>query len=48
MVKLTFSSRCDRCRLLDGVSGIVPISRFDASEFPTRFGGQISNFDAEE
>ncbi|MEW5318961.1 MAG: hypothetical protein WDW38_010140 [Sanguina aurantia] len=33
--------------LLDGVSGIAPITRFDASEFPTRFGGQIKDFDAE-
>lgn len=35
-------------RLLDGVSGIAPITRFDASEFPTRFGGQIKDFDAEK
>lgn len=34
--------------LLDGVSGIAPITRFDASEFPTRFGGQIKDFDAEK
>lgn len=34
-------------RLLDGVSGIVPIDRFDAKDFPTRFGGQIKNFSDE-
>ncbi len=27
--------------LLDGVSGIRPITRFDTSEYSTRFGGQI-------
>ena len=35
------------CRLLEGKSGIKEINRFDASEFPTRFGGQIENFDIE-
>ena len=35
------------CRLLEGKSGIKEITRFDASEFPTRFGGQIENFDIE-
>lgn len=35
-------------QLLDGVSGIDTISRFDASEFPTNFGGQIKNFDNED
>lgn len=34
-------------RLLSGESGISNIDRFDASEFPTRFGGQIKNFDDE-
>lgn len=34
-------------RLLDGVSGIKPITKFNASEFPTRFAGQIDNFDLE-
>lgn len=34
-------------RLLAGESGISHIDRFDASEFPTRFGGQIKNFDDE-
>lgn len=34
-------------RLLAGESGISNIDRFDASEFPTRFGGQIKNFDDE-
>ncbi|KAJ4965716.1 hypothetical protein NE237_017565 [Protea cynaroides] len=31
-------------RLLSGESGIGPIDRFDASKFPTRFGGQIRGF----
>ena len=35
------------CRLLDGVSGVVTIDKFDASEFPTRFGGQIKDFNVE-
>lgn len=35
-------------KLLDGVSGISLIDRFDAKEFPTRFGGQIKNFDDEK
>ena len=35
-------------RLLAGVSGITHIDRFDAKEFPTRFGGQIKNFNDEE
>ncbi|GIL78525.1 hypothetical protein Vretimale_6120 [Volvox reticuliferus] len=34
-------------KLLDGVSGVGPIDRFDASEFPTRFAAQIKNFDDE-
>jgi len=34
-------------KLLDGVSGVVPITKFDASEFPTRFGAQITDFDVE-
>lgn len=34
-------------RLLAGESGISNIDRFDASEFPTRFAGQIKNFDDE-
>lgn len=31
-------------KLLDGVSGIDAIDRFDASKFAVRFGGQIRNF----
>lgn len=34
-------------KLLDGVSGITPIDKFDASEFSTKFGGQIRNFTSE-
>ncbi|XP_042041202.1 nematode resistance protein-like HSPRO2 [Salvia splendens] len=29
-----------------GESGVTPIDRFDASKFPTRFGGQIRGFHA--
>lgn len=32
------------CRLLEGVSGVEQIDRFDASEFPTKFAAQIKNF----
>lgn len=31
-------------KLLDGVSGISLIDRFDASEYSVRFGGQIRDF----
>ncbi|KAG8382116.1 hypothetical protein BUALT_Bualt05G0043000 [Buddleja alternifolia] len=31
-------------KLLDGVSGITQIDRFDASEYSVRFGGQIRDF----
>ncbi|KAL0310556.1 UNVERIFIED_CONTAM: 3-oxoacyl-[acyl-carrier-protein] synthase I, chloroplastic [Sesamum angustifolium] len=34
-------------KLLSGESGITLIDRFDASKFPTRFGGQIRGFQAE-
>eukprot|EP00879_Flechtneria_rotunda_P007554 GHRR01007925.1.p1 GENE.GHRR01007925.1~~GHRR01007925.1.p1 ORF type:complete len:345 (+),score=99.33 GHRR01007925.1:189-1223(+) len=34
-------------KLLDGVSGVAAIDRFDASEYPTRFAAQIKNFDDE-
>ncbi|KAL0321354.1 UNVERIFIED_CONTAM: 3-oxoacyl-[acyl-carrier-protein] synthase I, chloroplastic [Sesamum radiatum] len=34
-------------KLLSGESGITLIDRFDASKFPTRFGGQIRGFKAE-
>ena len=33
--------------LLAGNTAIKNISRFDASEFPTRFGGQIVDFSSE-
>jgi 3-oxoacyl-[acyl-carrier-protein] synthase II len=32
---------------LDGVSGIGPITAFDASDLPVRFAGEISGFDPE-
>ncbi len=31
--------------LCNGVSGIGPITRFDASAFSTRFAGEVKNFD---
>ena len=34
--------------VLDGKSGIVPITRFDASAFPVRFHGAVADFDAEK
>ncbi|KAG9135957.1 hypothetical protein Leryth_024949, partial [Lithospermum erythrorhizon] len=34
-------------KLLAGESGITAIDRFDASKFPTRFGGQIRGFSSE-
>ncbi|KAJ6368455.1 hypothetical protein OIU77_021172 [Salix suchowensis] len=34
-------------KLLSGESGIGTIDRFDASKFPTRFGGQIRGFSAQ-
>ena len=34
-------------KLLEGVSGVGPIDRFDASKFPTRFAGQIRHFSSE-
>ncbi|KAK4488179.1 hypothetical protein RD792_003922 [Penstemon davidsonii] len=34
-------------KLLSGESGITAIDRFDASKFPTRFGGQIRGFKSE-
>lgn len=34
-------------KLLSGESGITLIDRFDASKFPTRFGGQIRGFNSE-
>ncbi|CAL5411599.1 unnamed protein product [Camellia sinensis] len=34
-------------KLLGGESGITHIDRFDASKFPTRFGGQIRGFNSQ-
>lgn len=34
-------------QLLEGVSGVDHITRFDASEYPTNFAAQIKNFDIE-
>ena len=34
--------------VLGGVSGIVPITRFDVSAFPVRFHGAVAGFDAEK
>jgi 3-oxoacyl-[acyl-carrier-protein] synthase II len=31
--------------LISGKNGIVPITRFDASELPTRIAGEIRDFD---
>ena len=40
-------SCCHSCRLLEGESGVAPITRFDATSFPTNFAAQIKNFDSE-
>lgn len=34
--------------LLSGKSGIAPITKFDASEFTTRFSGSVKDFDVEQ
>lgn len=34
--------------VINGVSGIAPITHFDTSDFPVRFGGSIRNFNAED
>jgi 3-oxoacyl-[acyl-carrier-protein] synthase II len=34
--------------ILQGQSGIGPITRFDVAAFPTRFGGAVRNFDVEQ
>ncbi|GIU09428.1 beta-ketoacyl-ACP synthase II [Shewanella glacialipiscicola] len=34
--------------LLSGKSGIAPITKFDASEFSTRFSGSVKDFDIEQ
>jgi 3-oxoacyl-[acyl-carrier-protein] synthase II len=31
--------------ILAGKSGIGPVTKFDASTFPTRFAGEVKNFD---
>lgn len=35
------------CSLLEGKSGVGPITRFDASDFPTTFAAQIKDLDIE-
>jgi len=35
-------------QLLEGKSGIVPIQKFDVSDYPTRFAGEIRDFDVGE
>jgi 3-oxoacyl-[acyl-carrier-protein] synthase II len=34
--------------ILDGKSGIAPITRFDVSSFPARFGGAVAGFEPEQ
>ena len=34
--------------IVNGVSGIAPITHFDTTDFSVRFGGSIRNFDIEE
>ncbi|MFT5133267.1 MAG: 3-oxoacyl-[acyl-carrier-protein] synthase II [Gammaproteobacteria bacterium] len=34
--------------ILEGVSGIAPLTHFDTSDFPVRFGGSIRNFNIED
>ena len=34
--------------ILQGQSGIGPITRFDVSAFPTRFGGAVRGFEVEQ
>ncbi len=34
--------------LINGKSGIAPITRFDASDHPTRFAGEVTDFNADD
>ena len=40
------ASSWDACRR--GVSGVVPITLFDAADLPTRFAGEVTGFDPTE
>ena len=42
----TVSSAWDA--ILRGESGIGPVTRFDVSAFPVRFGGQVRDFDVNQ
>ena len=40
-------TRASWAALLDGRSGVGPITRFDATEHPVRIAGEVSQFDPE-
>ena len=43
-----FWSDAARAAVLNGRSGITPITRFDVSAFPVRFGGAVQGFEVEK